>query len=178
MAVGSGGGTAPAVPGSFLVRVAVWFPSLLPSVRARSPMSDTMRIPRLLESGAFVAVDGAETDLDPLDGSTRLLGRDGPDVGEDADERSAACAWRIRAVDDRGSWEGELGIGRRDELGELGNADRVGEAVARGMYGVGDWPGFGDEMDANDESANEWSPGITRSDSDSSWDDSRTGDMR
>ena len=33
-------------------------------------------------------------------------------------------------------------------------------------------------MDAKDESANDPSPGMTRSDNDSSWDDSRTGDMR
>ena len=142
-------------------------------------MSDTSRIPRLRESMTFVPVDGADTDLDPDDGSTRLPGRDRHPVGDDADDRSAESPLRCRAVVDRGSWDGELGIGRRDVLGEFESVGRrVGETSARAKYGVGEVIGLGDDIDANDESANELSPGMTRSDSDSSWDDSRTGDIR
>ena len=110
------------MPGNFLVRVAVVFCSRFPSVRARSPMSDTILIPRLLASGALLPVDGAETDLAPVEGRTRLAGREGPPVGEETVERSFVCPLSIRAVEDRGSCEGELGSGRRDVLGECGSA--------------------------------------------------------
>jgi hypothetical protein len=116
------------------VRVAVVFWSRLPSVRARSPMSETILIPRLRASGALEAVEGAETDREPLEGSIRLLGRDGPLVGDDAaDERSVVYPLRIRAVEDRASCEGEVGMGRRDTLGDWGRCDALlGEGSARG----------------------------------------------